>query len=63
MVASTANRVIGQESADTVFLSFSSSRTDILGFATFLVDLAIAGLRPPEELWADSLTLWLDTLQ
>ena len=62
MVASTANRVIGQESADTIVYLFRVQKRIFQGFATFLIDLAIAGLGPPEELWADSLNLWLDTL-
>ena len=62
MVASTANRVIGQESADTVVYLFLVQKRIFQVFATFLIDLAITGLGSPEELWADSLTLWLYTL-
>ena len=54
--------MIGQESADTVVYLFLVQKRIFQGFATFLIDLAIAGLGPPKELWADSLTLWLDTL-
>ena len=54
--------MLGQEPADTAFNLFLDQGWLFSGFAMFLIDLAIAKLGHPEELWAEFLTLWLDTL-